>query len=71
MNSVADVHEYICDEAAVLGNQMILNDRNIPRKWAGNVLEGFSQYAGGDIDNGLSLRIVDAYTNATDQVHKK
>ena len=34
-------------------------------------MEGASQYSDGEIDNGLSLRIVDAYALAPDQWHKK
>jgi hypothetical protein len=70
--NIADIHEDICNQAADIGNRLIEADVRIPPKWKGRVLEGFSQYSGSSsIENGFSLRIVDAYATAPAQWHER
>jgi hypothetical protein len=64
--TVEEIHERICEDASWLANELIAEDKRIPRKWQGYVIRNDSPYNHGR----LSLAISDEYRDADPKIKK-
>lgn len=65
--SVAEIHYLISEDAAWIANQLIYEDRYIPKKWKGYVFMNASPYS----QDGLTIEVAGGYQGAPARVKSR